>query len=252
MKNILIIAKNTFKEAVRDRILYGILGFSIIYVFFSVLLSKIVLGDLVVLKSFGLAGIYLFGMITAIFLGASNIYKEIERRTLYFVISKPVSRLELMLGKFLGLFAAVVLIIAVMTAVYLAVVFSNGGGFDKLGLLAIFYQILETGLFVALLSLFSTISTPLVAAIIAMMVLFAGHSFSLVLRTAKQVGGIFYGLIQAIYYLFPNLEKFDLRNLAVHGAAVSGISILLTIIYAIAYSAFLLWLANFFFQRKEL
>jgi len=206
----------------------------------------------VILKSFGLAGIYVFGSIITIFLGASIIYKEIERRTLYFVLSKPVSRLDVILGKFFGLFCAVIFVTVIMTLVYLGVVFANGGGFDTLGLLAVFYQILEMGVFVALLIFFSTISTPLTATIAGVMILFAGHSMSSILKTASQIGGPLYALIKAVYYIFPNLEKFNVRNTVVHGISVSGASAFLTVIYAVVYAALLLALANVFLKRKEL
>jgi len=252
MKNIIVIAKNTFRETIRDRILYGIIGFSFIYVAITILLAKISLGDLVILKSFGLAGIYLFGSIITIFLGASIIYKEIERRTLYFVLSKPVSRLHIVLGKFLGLFTAIVLTTLVMTIVYLGVIAYNGGGFDSLGLIAIFYQLLEMGVFVALLIFFSTISTPLTATIAAVMIIFGGHSMGAVLHTAQQVGGFLYRFIEVVYYVFPNLDKFDVRSAAVHGIVPTGTSTLLTIAYAILYASILLSLANVFLKRKEL
>lgn len=252
MKNILVIAKNTFRETIRDRILYGILGFSFLYIAFAVLLAKISLGEIVILKSFGLAGIYIFGMIITIFLGASIIHKEIERRTLYFVLSKPVSRLDVVIGKFLGLFAAITLVTIVMTAVYLGIILLNGGGVDTPGLLAVFFQILEMGIFTALLTFFSTIATPLTSTIAAVMIVFGGHSMSSVLRTAAQIGGPFYRFIQAVYYIFPNLDKFDVRNLVVHQIFIPASAILLTITYAILYAAILLCLANFFLRRKEL
>ncbi|MBI4084975.1 MAG: ABC transporter permease subunit [Candidatus Liptonbacteria bacterium] len=252
MKNIIVIARNAFRETIRDRILYGILGFSLLYVAFTSLLAKISLNELVILKSFGLAGIYIFGSLVTIFLGSSIIYKEIERRTLYFVLSKPVSRLDVVVGKFFGLFLAVSLVIVVMALVYIGVIFLNGGGFDELGLLAVFYQILEAGIFVALLVFFSTIVTPLTSAIGAAMVLFAGHSMQSILHTAAQIGGPFYGFIQAVYYIFPNLDKFNIRNLVVHGISVPDVSIFYTIAYAVLYSCALIYLANVFLKLKEL
>jgi Cu-processing system permease protein len=252
MRNILVIAKNTFRETIRDRILYGILGFSLIYVAITYLLAKISLGDPVVLKSFGLAGIYFFGSIITIFLGASIIHKEIERRTLYFIFSKPVSRLQLILGKFFGLFAAVTMTILIMAFVYFEVIFYGGGGFDTPALLAIFFQILETGLLVALLVFFSTITTPLTSTIITVMMLFGGHSMSSVLRTAKEIGGPLYRFVQVVYYALPNLEKFDVRSAAAHQISISGTSVLITIAYAACYTALVLLFANFFLKRKEL
>lgn len=252
MNTAFVIAKNTFRETIRDKILYGILGFSFIYIAITAMLANISLGDPVILKSFGLAGIYIFGSIITIFLGAAIIYKEIERRTLYFVLSKPVSRFDIILGKFLGLYIAILLTTAVMAVVYLCVIVWSGGGFDSLGLLSIFYQALEMGLFVALLIFFSTISTPLTSTIASVMVLFTGHAMSSVEHTAAKIGGLFYHGVQVIYYIFPNLEKFNIRNAVVHGASVSGQSLLLTVIYAAAYAALLLALANILFKRKDL
>lgn len=252
MKNIIVIAKNTFRETIRDRILYGILGFSIIYVALTALLAKISLNEVIILKSFGLAGIYIFGVIITIFLGASIIYKEIERRTLYFILSKPVSRLDIILGKFFGLFLAVILVTAVMTAIYLLVIFWNGGGWDTLGLIAVFYQLLETGVFIAILTFLSTIATPLTSTIAAVMILFGGHSMSSVLKTAEQIGGFPYLLIKIVYYVFPNLEKFNVRNIVEHNIAVSGAAALGTFVYALLYAAIMLYLANVFLKRKEL
>lgn len=252
MRNIIVIAKNTFRETIRDRILYGILGFSIIYVAVTALLAKISLNEIVILKSFGLAGIYIFGVIIAIFLGSSIIYKDIERRTLYFILSKPVSRLDVVLGKFFGLFLAVILVTAVMTAIYLIVIFWNGGGFDGLGLLAVGYQLLEIGVFIAILTFFSTIATPLTSTMAAVMILFGGHSMSEVLKTAMQIGGFPYILIEIVYYVFPNLEKFNIRNLVVHNISISSAAAFSTFIYAVLYAVIMLYLANIFLKRKEL
>lgn len=155
MKNIFVIAQNTFRAAIRDKILHGIAVFAFLFILFTVFLGSISLGeDLMVIRSIGLAGIYLFGMVIAVFLASSLISLEIERRTLYLILSKPVSSLELVLGKFAGLFAALALITLSMAAVYLAVVGYKGGGFDAASLLAIVLQIFEAGLFVALVMLF--------------------------------------------------------------------------------------------------
>ena len=147
MKKIIVIAKNTFRETIRDRILYGILGFAFIFIFFTLFLGSISLGeDLQIIRSLGLAGIYLFSIIITIFLGASLIYKEIEKRTLYFVLSKPVSHKDIILGKFIGLFASILLTTALMTSVYLFVIYYKGGGIDYGALRAVLLQIAELGL----------------------------------------------------------------------------------------------------------
>ena len=252
MNAIFVIARNTFKETIRDRILYGIAGFSVLYVAFAILLSKVALGDIAILKSFGLAGMYLFGSVITVFLGSSIISKEIERRTLYFVMAKPVSRSQFVLGKFFGLCAAVLCVLAVMACVYLAVVSANHGGFDALGLAAIGYQALETVIILAVLTFCSVITTPLASTLIAFMALFAGHALGSVMASAQRFGGAFLWFVRFVYYVFPNLEKFDMRGAAAHGISISASSTAFAVVYAVLYSAAMLCLAVAFMKHKEL
>lgn len=252
MRNIITISKITFKEAVRDRILYGILAFALIYILSVLFLAQLSLGNLVMIRSFGLAGIYVFGVLTTIFLGASIIHKEIERRTLYFVLSKPVERYEVILGKFLGLLAAVALTIILMAVVYLSVVAYENGGFDAKGLIAIIFEIMEMAFFVAILIFLSTFAAPLTATICAVIVLFIGHLLNSALETAGQIGGALYGVVEALYYAFPNLEKFNIRSLVVHQIGLPPAEALSTLLYAAAYIALLLYLAVLIFKKREL
>lgn len=252
MKNIFVIASNTFREAIRDKILYAMLGFAVIFILIDLFMARVALGDLAMIRSFGLAGIYLFGLIITIFLGASIVYKEIERKTLYFVLSKPVSRFDVIMGKFLGLSAAVVLTTLLMAAVYLGVIAYEHGGFDALGLLSIAFQILEEELFIALLIFFSSIAAPLTSTLCAMMLLFMGHLLASVVESAAQIGGYTMVFIQGLYYLLPNLEKFNVRNLVVHNISVSLEAGLLTLGYAVIYTGLLLIAATLLFKKREI
>ncbi|MEK7608606.1 MAG: ABC transporter permease subunit [Patescibacteria group bacterium] len=252
MNSIWVIAKNTFKEAIRDRILYGILGFAVFYLLTDLFFARLALGDVSMVKSFGLAGIYVCGVVVTVFLGASVLYKEIESRTLYFVISKPVTRAEIVLGKFFGLFAAIALTISAMAAIYLGVVGYEAREFDMLGLLAILFELFEMGFFVALLLFFSSFASPLTATIYSSILLFSGHLLELVLENAAQIGGITLRLVSGAYYILPNLEKFNIRGLAAHHTMISwpvGISVF---VYAVAYSTLLLYFAIICFKRREL
>ncbi|MBU6500616.1 MAG: ABC transporter permease [Patescibacteria group bacterium] len=252
MHNVLVIAKNTFKEAVRDRIFYAILGFAVLFILLDLFLARLALGDPVMIKSFGLAGIYIFGLIVTIFLGSSIIYKEIERRTLYFIISKPVTRAQVVLGKFLGLFMAVALTTVLMAVVYIGVVLHETSMFDFLGLVAVFFQLLEMGLIVAVLIFFSSITAPMTATLLAVIMVFIGHLLGSVLYSGEIIGGTTYKLSLAFYYLFPNLEKFDLRNLVVHGISITPHGALFAIAYAVLYSGILIWGAILLLNRREL
>ena len=252
MKKILTIAKHTFREAARDRVLYGLLAFAAVFIFMDLFFARLSLGDPIMIKSFGLAGIYLFGLIITVFLGASIIQKEIERRTLYFILSKPVSRAELVLGKFFGLLAAIILTITLMAVIYLVVVALEGGGFDYLGLTAIAFQILEMALLTALLVFFSSIVRPLTATICSMLLIFAGHLLPTVVQNAKTIGAGTYKMTFFLYYSLPNLAKFDVRELAAHSIAIPPQTMLFAALYATAYTAILLILAVECFKRREL
>ncbi len=253
MKNIIIIAKNTFKEAIRDKILYSILGFALLFIVSTIFFGTISLGeDLKIIRDFGLAGIYLFSIIIAVFIGTSLVYKEIEKRTLFITLSKPVSRTQFILGKFFGLFFSMIVVVALMAIVYLAVVAIKGGGFDYRGLVAISLSLIEIALFIALSILFSTFSTPLASTIYSILLLYIGHSLGMVLKYFTKAGGFLLYLFKGIYYIFPNLEKLNLRNLVVHDAALKGSEISLSILYGIIYSALLLVLAVWSLRKQEL
>lgn len=253
MNNILTIAKNTFKETIRDKILYGIVAFALLFLLSTVFFGTISLGeDIKVVKDFGLAGIYIFSIIITIFLGTSLIYKEIEKRTLYIILSKPVSHLQFLLGKFIGLFMSVTLNIALMTIVHLAVVYYKGGGFDYLSLWAIFLQIFEIALFIAIAILFSTFSTPLAGAIYSIILLYIGHSLSLLQKYTEKSGAALKYLADGVYYIFPNLEKFNIRNNIVHGVHPTSADLIYPILYSIIYISILIWLSNISLKNQEL
>src|SRR5579864_4668918 len=116
---IFVIAHNTFRETIRDRILYVILVCTFVFLLFALFLGTISLGnDIHIVRSVGLAGVYLFSVIIAVFLGTSLIYKELEKKTLYFLLSKPITRGQVILGKFFGLLASVLLSLVGMTLIY--------------------------------------------------------------------------------------------------------------------------------------
>ena len=249
---VIVIAKNTFREAVRDKIFYGLFGFAIFFILLDLFFAGVAAGDMVMIRSFGLAGIYIFGLIITIFLGASIMHKEIDRRTLYFVLSKPVSRRDVILGKFLGLFSAVSLTTIFMAVVYLGVVFYEGGLFDSLALLAVFFQILELGFFVALLVFFSSVASPMLATISSIIILFVGHMFDAMVENAEIIGAGVYNFVITLSYVLPNLGKFNIRNLVVHDITISWLSVVSVVAYALFYGGLLLYLGYQLFKNREL
>ncbi len=253
LKHSYAVAKNTFKEGVRDKIFYGIIAFAFVFITFTIFLGSISLGENVhIIRSIGLACIYLFGVLTTLFLGTTLIYKELERRTLYFILSKPIARGELVVGKFAGLLASVSVSLLGMLAVYLGVVWYEGGGFDLLGVLAVCYEVLELALLIAITVFFSTFSRPLASIIYAILFLYIGHSLGLLVEQATRTGGAFLHLSQALYYVLPNLDKFNIRDTIIYSTAPSVLGVALVVAYAALYTALLLWLSSLLLARREL
>lgn len=252
MKTIFSIAKNTFRETIRDKILYTIFGFSLVFILSDLFFAEISLNDPAMIKAFGLASLYLFGSVITIFLASSIIYKEIERRTLYFVLSKPVKRSQVIIGKFAGLLSAIIVTSLLMAIIYLGVIWYATGIFDSLALFAILFQLIESALFIAVLIFFSSFSAPLPSILSAVMLLFAGHMLPSALENIKSIGGITYQIALAACYILPNLEKFNIRNLVVHNISIPPAAIIFVILYASFYISFLLVLASLIFKKREL
>ncbi len=254
MRNIFVIAKNTLKLEIRDKILYGIIVFGILYVFLALFLADLVLQELPMVKSFGLTGVYFFNALIALFLGTTSFFKDVDRKVVYFVLSKPVSRAQFILGKFFGLCLVLALTSAILGAAYIGLILFEHGGFDGLGLLAIAMQYLEMALFLAFAIFVSTFSSSLLSIVYTSGVFFLGHVVSTILADAKQVGigGVKYVLLEVLYYVFPNLEKFDARDLAIHAVAMPFSSFALALAYAVAYIILLLFAAIWIFDHKEI
>lgn len=254
MRNIWIIAKNTFKLEVREKILYAIVVFAVLYMLSSLFLADLVLKELPMVKSFALSGVYFFNAILALFLGTTSFFKDIDRKVAYFILSKPVSRAQFLLGKFFGLCVVLLVTTLIFMVAYLGVVVYEGGGFDAMGILAIAMQYLEMMLFLAFAIFVSTFSSSLLSIVYTSAVFFAGHVVSALITDAKAVNivGFKYRFVQMLYYVFPNLEKFDIRDFAVHSVPAPLAPILLAVAYAAVYIALLLTAGIWIFNKKEI
>jgi len=254
MKNIFIIARNTVRLEIRGRIWLALLVFGLGYLGIMLFLSDLVLKELPMVKAFALLGIYFFNAIIALFLGTTSFYRDVERKTVYFILAKPVSRAQFLIGKFFGLCAVIFLTSALLAVAYLVVIALAGGGFDALGLLAILMQWLEMSLFVAFAMFVSTFSSSLLAIVYTSAVFFLGHVVSALVDDARKmgIGGVRLLFVNILYYLFPNLEKFNIRDVAVHAVALPWASFGYALVYAVTYIVLLLFAAIWIFEKKEI
>ena len=254
MKNIWTIARNTVKLETRDKIWIALVAFGLGYIAIMLFLSDLVLKELPMVKAFALLGIYFFNAVIALFLGTTSFYRDVERKTVYFILAKPVSRAQFLLGKFFGLCLVILLTSAALAVAYLLVVAAAGGGFDAMGLLAILMQFLEMALFIAFAIFVSTFSSSLLSIIYTSAVFFLGHVVSSLVDDARKMGisGIRYVIVNILYYVFPNLEKFNIRDFAVHNVVAPWASFGYALAYAVAYIILLLFAAIWIFEKKEI
>src|SRR5258706_16181823 len=212
------IATNTFREAVRDRVLYNLVAFAILMAGAAVLVGQISINmERLVLINLGLAAVSLFGVVIAIFIGIGLVSKEIEKRTLYTVLSRPVRRWEFIVGKFLGLTGTLVVNSLCMAAgVYAALIYVSDHHHllkpDSYVLVALYFIVLQFVMVTALALLFSSFSSPLLSAVFAFC-LFVIGSFSEDLRgIARLTHGVAGWLETGVAYLVPNLSALNVIN----------------------------------------
>ncbi len=266
MQTIVEIARAVFKESVRDRVPYSMVIFAALLMAASYLISQLTAGqDLKIIKDLGLAAILLFGLLIAVFIGIGLVAKEVERRSIFALLSKPVTRGQLILGKYSGLVMTLVVNIALMTvAFYAALLVMDlttpaetkaawpAPALDPRLLIAIGLIVAELTLVTAIALFFSTFSSPLLSALLTLGLWVAGH-FNSDLRNlenvvdSKAVGW----LGRALYYVLPNLAPFDVKAEVVYGQPVSGSHVLLTLVYGAVYVSVLLIAANAIFRRRD-
>jgi ABC-type transport system involved in multi-copper enzyme maturation permease subunit len=249
------ITLNTFREAVRDRVLYNLILFVLLLVASAPLFGQISIGmERLILVNVGLSSISLFGVIIAIFIGIGLVSKEIEKKTLYTILSRPVRRWEFILGKYLGLVMTLVVNTALMTVgFYIALLFTNGlHKTDALLLLAIYFTVLQFLIVTALTVLFSTFSSPIFSAIFAF-ALFVIGTFAEDLKNFAAISkGAAKLLATAAAYVMPNFASLNIIAQTAHDQGVGGRLILFNTLYALLYSASAVAAAVLIFERRNL
>jgi ABC-type transport system involved in multi-copper enzyme maturation permease subunit len=250
------IARNAFREAVRDRVLYNLVLFVLLLTAGAIFLGELSGGqERKIIVDLGLSAMLLFGVFISIFVGVGLVYKEIERRTIYAIFSKPVGRGEFLLGKYLGLCLTLLVNVLVMGAgVSLALVYVSRGG-DSLAINiwpAILMIYVELMILTSIALLFSTFSSPALSALLTFFVFIIGH-FSADLKSLATSAGSMSArwLFAGLYYLLPNLSNYSYITPAAHGQTPGAMGILAAILYAAIYIAVVLAAATLVFSRRN-
>jgi ABC-type transport system involved in multi-copper enzyme maturation permease subunit len=249
---VLSIAFNTFRENIREKLLYNLLIFALLMIGSSVLLTRLTVGEwdrLII--NLGLSSMNFFGVLIAIFVGISLVSKEIDKKTIYTILSKPVPRYEFLLGKYLGLMITLFVNTAVMVAGLLAVMVYLNAPVTLLLFEAIGFIFLELVVITAVGLLFSTFTSTTLSAIFTLAIYVIGHLSTDLVQFGAKMDGMGRAVLNAIYYVLPNLERFNLKGQVIHKVNVVGTDVLLTTAYGLAYAGLLLVLASIIFQRRD-
>jgi ABC-type transport system involved in multi-copper enzyme maturation permease subunit len=253
LKRLLAVAANTYRETVRERVLYNLVFFALLMTVSGLLMKQLsIRQDERIIKDIGLAAMELFGTLIAVFIGVGLVSKEIERRSLYPLLAKPLARSEFILGKFAGLGFTLLVNVAVMTAGLYVTLAATHAAFDPNILKAVYTMFLGLLLVVALALLFSALSSSMLAAVGTVILVVAGH-FSDIIRNMKQVvPGAPDWLSGALYYALPNFRNFDLKSRVVHFDPVPASDLGWITLYGVVYLAVVLSLALNVFRSREL
>ncbi|MEO1181713.1 MAG: ABC transporter permease subunit [Cyanobacteria bacterium J06636_28] len=256
LSRVWVIASNVFKEVIRDRVLYLIVLYAVLLFAVSGLLPEVAAGaqDKITLD-LGLAGIHLLGLIVTVFVGTSLINKEIEKRTVLVLIAKPVSRLEFIIGKHLGLSAVLAVLMVLLTAIYLAVLAINQIAFAWASLLlAVLFTFVEMALLTAAAMLFGAFTSSLLATLLTIAVYLMGHLSQDIVALGQLTENIgLQRITNGLYLILPDLERLNLRNEAVYGLALlpSVPDLALNLAYGLFYIGLLLTLSVVIFARRQ-
>lgn len=252
MNKILDLSQNTFRETIRDRVLGVALVFAVALIGASVLLGQLSIGqDQKIVRDLGLAAIEVFAVAIALFIGTSLLHRELDKRTIFVVLAKPVTRQEFLFGKFLGLTGTMTALLGAMAIAY-ALLLLAMKAFDAALLWQVALVWVQILLIVAIALMFSTFASPVMAMVFTLGIYLIGHNLEGLKLLSQQASPAMKALAEGLYYLLPNLSHLDIKNQVVYGAPFSLGQWFTALAYGLAYAAVALSLAMAVFSRREL
>ena len=247
------IAKNTYREIVRDKLLYGILVIGLLVTGSSFFLATISFDQNArVTQDIGLAAIHLFALCICVFVATNSLAHDEDRRALYLLFSKPISRGQYILGKYLGFILLLLTTLAILGGFFLIGAFATERGIMLGSVMDLAYSFLEISLLLAIGVMFATFTAPLNASLYTIALFVIGHSLDMMRNSvAVASSAVLHALISACYYLLPNLAKFDRRADILYGIHIPPISVLWTLVYWAVYNGLVLLVAVRVMRSRE-
>jgi len=263
-----LVAWHVFKESVRDRVLYGIAAFAVLLVAASLLIGQTTAGaDVKIIKDFGLATIELAGVLMAVFVGVGLVSREIDRRSIFSLLAKPLPRWEFIVGKYAGLVLTIVVNVAAMTAaLYLVLAYLHwealpvqrlawdSPAIDPRLLLVVVMIAAELALLTAVALFFSTFSSSALLSVVFTTGAYVTGLVSTDLRRFGDIVDVSPGvarLVSTIGWMVPAFSAFDIKAQVVHGLPVPPGFVAYTILYGGLYIAGVVAASVTVFSRRE-
>jgi Cu-processing system permease protein len=253
------IARNTFREAVRNKILYSLLFFAVLIILSASALGQLSLHEEVrMTRDVGLFGIDLFGVVIAIFVGVNLLYKELDLKTVYTILPKPLRRWEFVLGKWLGMLLTLAVQVVVMGAVLGLTMAMQGASFDVPMAKALWLLYVNVVVVTSVAVLFSSFSSPFLSGFFALGFFVLGRSVPDIRALAAKSGAALKSVLDAGATVVPNLHLFypsgaiiGAEHVSVHGDFVNAGYLLWTTAYGLGYSLAVLVLAMLIFRKRD-
>lgn len=247
------LAANTVREAIRNRVLYTLIFFAVLLIGTGVLLSTLSYVEQErILQDVGFAAIRLFGAAIAVFVGIGLIHSEVDRRTIYTILSKPLSRTEFLLGKYFGLLVTLWLQLLIMGGVFIGCSLLVDAPLTSAHAVAFVLTGMELALVASIATLFSVFTTPMLASLFTVALYLIGH----LTRNLEDIGqrshiAAVREITALLHRVLPDLESFNLTTQAVHGLPVAASDAWLPLLYGAGYAALVLCLASIVFERRD-
>lgn len=253
-KPVWVIAKNTYREIIRDRILYGLLVFALLLIGLSLALGQLSFAEQTrITVDFGFTAIHLSAAILSVFVGSTLVGREIEKKTILTLLARPVSRTQFVVGKSVGLMSVILVAVALLALTLAGVLSIMQLPLHFTFLVGLYGILLEAAILLTFTIFFGSFSTPMLSVSFSIGVFLIGHWLeSLKFFAQKSESEAFILFYKGVQSILPNLELFNWRSLFVYSDLVPYREIVLSSVYGLAWCMFLVTVAALILRRRDL
>ncbi|MDD3145253.1 MAG: ABC transporter permease subunit [Candidatus Gracilibacteria bacterium] len=247
------IAINTFKEIIRNKYMYMIVFFGFIFIAFSIILGKLTIGeDSKIIVDFGLAMIEIFGLLGVLFVGSQLLFREIDGKTIFLILSKPIKRYEFIIGKIMGFSMTILLITLFQSILFIIVLFIKDINIDYLIIWSLVNIFLKLEIMLVIVFFLSTFMSNMLIIASSLMIYFASHSFSTILDLVNKMGNnIAINGVKLLQLLFPPFEALNTKDIIGNFSDFSNSYFMLNFVYSVGYFFIVLYFTVVIFSRKK-